>query len=218
MNVLIGCEESGVVRRAFRALGHDAWSCDIQSSADDSTFHIQGDVFDAINSRRWDLGIFHPPCTFLALCQIWRIHPSKEDCEKYGLAIDDETWRLEQRALALEFFRRLWESDIPRICIEQPKSIAVRIAPKTQTIHPQWFGHGEKKETWLWLKNLPPLWPTKTAFEAEERVWRMPPGPNRKRDRSRTYQGVADAMAAQWSNLPPIVNYEQSDMFNHFIK
>jgi hypothetical protein len=116
--------------------------------------------------RGWDILIGHPPCTFLALCQIWRKHPSAVDCKKLGLRADDTAWRPAQREKAVAFFRRLWELPIDKICLENPMSIAsTRIAPKSQTIHPWEFGHMEQKTTWLWLKNLPALKSTNNVYE-----------------------------------------------------
>lgn len=196
MRVLIGCERSGVVREAFRRLGHDAWSCDLVPADDGSEFHLQCDVLSVIEDG-WDLGIFHPECTYLALCQSWRCNRSPE--------------RAAKRAAAVEFARKLWECRIPRIAMENPKSqLSTMLAPKSQTIHPWQFGHEEFKETWLWLKNLPQLKPTDELIppgrnhpdrEKWERVWRMPPSADRKAMRSRTYQGIADAMAAQWGGF-----------------
>lgn len=209
MKVLIGCEESGVIRDEFLKLGHDAYSCDLLPSSN-PTRHIQGDVFDAIRTRRWNLGIFHPPCKFLALCQAWRRNPSKADAELYGLNPDDTTWRLQQRSKAVYFAWRLWNCGIPLICLEQPKSmLSTLMAPKTQTIHPWQFGHMEQKETWLWLKGLPPLKPTNDVYEEmmklpkkdREKVFYASPGANRSKNRSTSYTGIGAAMAEQWGNL-----------------
>jgi hypothetical protein len=204
MTILIACEFSGVVRRAFRARGHEAWSCDLLPAEDGSEFHLQGDVLTMLANCKWpwDLMLGHPPCKFLALCQAWRRRPSKKDCQLHGLAPDNETWRLEQRELAVAFAKRLWEAPVARIALENPKSIlSTRMAPKSQTIHPWQFGHGETKETWLWLKNLPPLKPTNIVEGREQRVWKMPPSETREQDRSRTYTGLAEAMAEQWGSL-----------------
>jgi len=204
MKILIACEFSGVVREAFRALGHDAWSCDVLPCEQYGKWydkHIRGDVLERL-SDGWDAMIAHPPCKFLALCQAWRKRPSKKDCELYGLDPANETWRLEQRELAVEFARALWNAPIGRICLENPKSIlSTRLARKTQTIHPWQFGHGETKETWLWLKNLPTLKATNIVEGREERIWKMPPSDTRTQDRSRTYTGIAAAMAEQWGSL-----------------
>lgn len=178
-------------------------------AADGSEFHFQCDIFEVID-RGWDAAIFHPPCKFLALCQAWRRKPSKADALEFGLGPNDVTWRLEQREKAVAFATRLWESNIPRICVENPKSIlSTRMAPKSQTIHPWQFGHPEQKETWLWLKNLSPLVPTKNVYEEmmnlpkceREKVFYASPKGSRSKDRSVTYEGVARAMAEQWSHL-----------------
>lgn len=198
MKILIACEFSGIVREAFRRKGHDAWSCDLLPAEDKSRFHIRGNVLDLL-SKKWDRMICHPPCKFTALCQIWRRKPSRRDCIEHGLSDDDVTWRLKQRKEGIEFAEKLWTADIPQICLEQPKTILGNfIGKKTQTIHPWQFGHGEKKETWLWLKNLPPLVPTKIVSGREENIFRMPPSETRSIDRSRTYKGIAAAMADQW--------------------
>jgi len=192
MRVLIACEYSGAVRRAFRALGHDAWSCDLLSSEDNSPYHIQGDVFaDAINTgdvyhhAQWDLMIAHPPCTHL--------------CVSGARWFKD---KLPEQAEALWFVDMLMNhTGIPRICIENPISIiSSRIRKPDQIIQPWQFGHGETKATCLWLKGLPKLVPTNIVEGREARVHRMSPGPDRWKERSRTYEGIAQAMAEQWGN------------------
>jgi len=181
MRVLIGCEFSGTVRRAFRSRGHDAWSCDLLPAEDASEFHIQGDVADVLGAG-WNLAIFHPPCTHLAVSGArWFKNKAAEQAE------------------ALAFVRELMAAPIPRICVENPVSIiSSRIRKPDQIIQPWQFGHGEVKATCLWLKNLPPLVPTNIVDGREARVHRMPPGPNRWKERSRTYHGIAQAMADQW--------------------
>ena len=183
MKVLIGCEFSGAVRRAFRGLGHDAWSCDILDSEDSSPFHIKGDVLYYLGGY-WDIGIFHPPCTHLAVSgSRWFASKQAEQAE------------------ALEFVRKLLDAPIPRIALENPISIiSSRIRKPDQIIQPWQFGHGETKATCLWLKNLPKLMPTDVVDGREARVHRMPPGPNRWKERSRTFEGIAQAMANQWGN------------------
>jgi hypothetical protein len=186
MRVLVACEFSGRVRDAFLARGHDAWSCDLLPTESPGP-HIQGDAIDAAYKGGWDLMIGHPPCTYIALCQIWRKY-------KAGCA-----WRAGEEEKAIKFFRRLWEAPIERICLENPKSVAsTRVFKKSQTIHPWQFGHGEKKTTWLWLKNLPPLRPTDIVEGREAKVHRMPPSKDRSKKRSLTYLGIAMAMAEQW--------------------
>lgn len=185
MRVLVACEFSGVVRRAFRALGHDAWSCDLLPSEDNSEFHIQGDAIFASWDPQWDLMIAHPPCTHLAVSGA-RWFKDKRD---------------EQEA-AINFFMELAESKIERIAIENPICIMSRLYRKPdQIIQPWQFGHGEIKATCLWLKNLPKLTPTGIVGGREPRVHHASPGPNRWKERSRTLAGIASAMAAQWSNL-----------------
>lgn len=181
MRVLVACEFSGVVRRAFRALGHDAWSCDLLPAEDDSPHHIQLDVRGVFEAD-WDLMIAHPPCTHLAVSGARHFKNKAQD-----------------QAYALEFVRNLLDAPIPRIALENPISIiSTRIRKPDQIIQPWMFGHGETKATCLWLKNLPPLKPTNIVEGREARVHRMPPGPNRWKERSRTFSGVAEAMANQW--------------------
>lgn len=184
MRVLVGCEYSGVVRRAFCALGHDAWSCDLLDSEDGSELHVIGDVLDVLD-QSWDLAIFHPPCTHLAVSGA-RWFKEKHD----------------EQEQALEFVRLLLAAPIPRIALKNPVSIiSSRIRKPDQTIQPWQFGHGEVKRTCLWLKGLPKLMPTNVVEGREPRVHRMPPSPDRWKERSRTYQGIADAMAAQWGGV-----------------
>lgn len=181
MRVLVGCEFSGVVRDAFRARGHDAWSCDLLASENGPEYHIQGDL-TAVLGDGWDLAIFHPPCTFLA--------------------VSGARWfaeRRDEQDAALDFVRLLLDAPIPRIALENPISIiSSRIRKPDQIIQPWMFGHGETKATCLWLKNLPKLTPTEIVDGRAARVHRMPPGPDRWKERSRTLQGVGAAMAAQW--------------------
>jgi site-specific DNA-cytosine methylase len=184
MNVLVACEFSGVVRNAFRALGHNAWSCDLLPSETEGP-HYQGDVCDLLVPDLWDLMIAHPPCTHLA--------------------VSGARWFKEkqtEQADALEFVRILLNAPIPRIALENPVSIiSSRIRKPDQIIQPWQFGHGETKATCLWLKNLPPLKPTNIVDGRVPRVHRVSPGPDRWKERSRTYQGIAQAMAEQWGFL-----------------
>ncbi len=186
MRVLVACEFSGVVRRAFRALGHDAWSCDLLPAEDGSEYHYTGRVEEVIHQRNWpfDMMIAHPPCTHLAVSGARHFAAKQADGRQQE---------------ALDFVRMLMSADIPRIAIENPISIiSSRIRKPDQIIQPWMFGHGETKATCLWLKNLPPLTPTNIVEGREARVHRMPPGPNRWKERSRTFEGIAAAMAAQW--------------------
>lgn len=185
MRVLVACEFSGTVRDAFRALGHDAWSCDVLPTERPGP-HYECDVREVL-TLGWDLMIAHPPCTRLTNSGVrW-------------LAERDLWAEMEEAA---RFFRTLLDAPVPAIAIENPiphrYALAVIGRKYDQIIHPWQFGHGETKATCLWLKNLPALTPTEIVAGRAAVVHRMPPGPNRWRERSRTYAGIAAAMAAQW--------------------
>jgi len=183
MKVLVGCEYSGRVRQAFRDQGHNAWSCDLLPSEDDSPFHRQGDVLTLLNDG-WDLAIFHPPCTHLAVSGA-RHFPAK---------VADG-----RQQEALEFVRALLNAPIPKIVLENPVSIiSSRIRKPDQIIQPYMFGDPYMKTTCLWLKGLAKLTPTHIVDGREQKCWKEPPGPNRWKERSRTYPGIAQAIAAQW--------------------
>lgn len=187
MRILVACEYSGKVREAFRKLGHDAWSCDLLPSDDNSPYHIQGDVLEILNDG-WDLMVAHPPCTHLAVSGARHFREKIAD------------GRQQQ---ALDFVQALLDAPIPKIALENPVSvISSKIRKPTQYIQPWQFGHGETKKTGLWLKNLPPLIPTNIVSGREQRVWKMAPSNKhtapRWKLRSETYQGIADAMAEQW--------------------
>ena len=180
LRVLVACEFSGVVRDAFAARGHHAVSCDLLPSERPGP-HYQGDVRDIL-ANGWDLMIAHPPCTHLAVSGARWFKDKRQEQEE-----------------ALAFVQELLDAPIPRIALENPISIiSSRIRKPDQIIQPRQFGHGETKATCLWLKNLPPLVPTKIVDGRENRVWRMPPGPDRWKERSRTFAGIAAAMADQW--------------------
>ena len=180
MRVLVACEFSGSVRDAFTAHGHDAISCDLLPS-ESSGRHYQGDIRDIIREG-WDLMVSHPPCTYLA--------------------VSGARWfkgRMVEQAEALDFIRMLLNAPIQRIALENPVSvISTRIRKPDQIIQPWQFGHPETKATCLWLKNLPLLIPTNILEGRSNRIWRMGPSPTRAADRSRTYTGIANAMANQW--------------------
>lgn len=180
MRVLVACEFSGVVRDAFLRAGHDAMSCDLLPS-DVPGPHYKGDVRDILGAG-WDLMISHPPCTHLA--------------------VSGARWFKDKRAEqaeALDFVRLLLNAPIPMIALENPVSIiSSRIRKPDQVIQPWMFGHGETKATCLWLKNLPKLEPTNIVAGREARIHRMPPGPDRWKERSRTFAGIGEAMAQQW--------------------
>ena len=184
MRILVACEFSGRVREAFSARGHDAWSCDLLPTDIVSDHHIQGNVLEILDDG-WDLMIAHPPCTHLAVSGArWFKDKQVEQAE------------------ALEFVRALLNAPIERIALENPVSIiSSRVRKPDQIIHPWQFGHGETKKTCLWLKNLPKLTPTDIVEGREQKVWRMPPTEDRWKKRSETYLGIAEAMAAQWTEI-----------------
>lgn len=202
--ILVACEFSGTVRRAFAARGFDAWSCDLLPSEDRSNKHIVGDA-RTILADGWDLLIVcHPPCTRLCNSGVRWLHqppPGKTSVQ---------IWAELEQAAAL--FSDFWNAPIERIAIENPvmhkhaKARIVNYAPFAQSIQPWQFGHPETKRTCLWLKSLPPLVPTNVVDGREQRVFRMPPSPDRWKERSRFFDGVAAAMAQQWGD------YALSDM------
>ena len=198
MKILIACEYSGTVRDAFRALGHDAISCDLLPT-DREGPHYQGSVLDIINDG-WDMMIAHPPCTYLANSGVSWLHkdPSRWDKLDEGAA----------------FFRLLWEAPIGRIAIENPimhKYAKERTGAgrQSQIVQPWMFGHTESKATCLWLKNLPPLRETNNVMaetmklpdNERQRLHYLPPSPTRWKERSTTFSGIAQAMADQWGHL-----------------
>jgi len=184
MKVLVACEFSGIVRDAFRARGHEAYSCDVLRSETETEYHLRVDVREVLDPY-WELMIAHPPCTHLAVSGArWFKDKQKEQAE------------------ALEFVRMLLNAPVPRIALENPVSIiSSRIRKPDQYIQPWQFGHGEVKKTCLWLKNLPHLEPTDVVSGRRARVHLEPPSPERWKNRSRTYQGIADAMAEQWGGV-----------------
>lgn len=187
MRILVACEYSGRVREAFRKLGHDAWSCDLLPADDGSPYHIQGDVLNHLTDG-WDLMVAHPPCTHLA------VSGARHFAEKIADGRQQE---------GIDFFMAMVNAPIERIAVENPICVmSTKYRKPDQIIQPWQFGHGETKATCLWLKNLPKLVPTDIVEGRENRVWKMPPSKDRWKLRSETYQGIADAMAAQWSTTP----------------
>jgi len=181
--ILVACEYSGAVRDAFSALGWDAWSCDLLPSEKPGN-HYQGNVLDIIGNN-WDILIAHPPCTHLAVSGA-RWFPAKRASG-------------EQQA-ALDFVRLLLDAPIPLIALENPISIiSSQVRKPNQVIQPWQYGHGETKATCLWLKGLPKLIPTNIVEGREQRVWKLPPSADRWKERSRTFTGIAEAMADQWT-------------------
>ena len=194
MNVLVACEFSGIVRDAFIARGHNAWSCDVLPTERPGP-HLLKDVgtvlASGIGRRRWDLVIAHPPCTFL--------------CNSGVRWLYEQRGRWERLRRAANFFRQLLNAPAPRVAVENPiphKYAVDAIGRKyDQLIQPWQFGHGESKALCLWLRGVPLLQPTNIVPERKQRVWREAPGKDRWKNRSRFYPGIADAMAHQWGRL-----------------
>ena len=207
MNILLACEESQAVCKAYREKGHNAFSCDIiECSGGHPEWHIKQDVLPLLNGNcefqttdgqihkingKWDMIIAFPPCTFLSNAgarHLWK-----------GGVLNEERYMkgLEAKAFFMEFYN----ADCPKIAIENPTPSRIYNLPeKSQVIQPWQFGHGETKATCLWLKGLPKLKPTDIVEGREHRIWRMPPGPDRAKQRSKTFPGIAKAMAEQWSD------------------
>ena len=189
MKILIGCEFSGIVREAFRNKGHDAWSCDIIPSDDNSPYHIQDDIMNHLDDG-WDMMICFPPCTHL--------------CVSGARWFKD---KIPEQKEALKFVKILLDSNIPKIVLENPVGIiSTRIRKPDQIIQPYEFGHTETKKTCIWLKGLPKLNPTDNVYDEmmklpkkiRNRIHYMPNTKNRGKDRSETFTGIANAMADQW--------------------
>lgn len=199
MKVLVACEYSGTVRQAFRDLGHDAWSCDLLPADDGSPFHIQGDVMEVIG-RGWDMMIAHPPCTYL--------------CNSGVHWLNRQEGRWEKMREGAAFFKALWEADIPMVAVENP--IMHRYAKEiigadyAQRIQPWQFGEDASKATCLWLRGLPKLEPTniikkeRYANQTASGQNNLPPSADRWKIRSKTYEGIARAMAQQWGGAVPV--------------
>ena len=205
MKVLIACEFSGIVRDAFRACGHDAWSCDLLPSERPGP-HIQANLVHVLNGAvgptDWDLMIAHPPCTYLTNAGVRHLYSHVTSKNGVRAKVHGEA-RMSAMRDAAAFFNLIAQAPIHKIAIENPipHHYARDIIGKyDQIIQPWQFGHGETKATCLWLKNLPLLVPTNIVPGREPRIHRMSPGPNRWRERSRTFQGIADAMANQWGS------------------
>lgn len=197
LRVLVACEYSGVVRDAFRALGHDAVSCDLLDTEVPGP-HVVGDVRSVLGDG-WDIIIAHPPCTRLCLSGVRWLHspPAGRDL--------DSIWRELDEAAAL--FADIWNAPCARVAIENPtmhgagrSAIERRTGPLPRpfVVHPWQHGHGETKRTCLFARGLPPIVPTEVVDGREARIWKLPRTPDRWRERSRTYRGIAAAMAAQW--------------------
>ena len=193
--LLVACEYSGVVREAFAKKGWDAWSCDLLPTDQPSDKHIQGDCLEAIANEKWDMIIAHPPCTHLSLS---------------GAKYWEEKRADGRQQAAIKFVEDIWDADCPRICIENPVGALTKhskLGKATVYVQPYQFGHSEQKRTGLWLKGLPILQGTKFVDvkdlpkKVRHRLHWLPPSPDRGKLRSKTYQGIADAMASQWGSL-----------------
>lgn len=201
MKVLVACEESQEVCKAFREKGHEAYSCDIQPcSGGHLEWHIMQDVVPLLNGRcsfetmggiehsidgKWDLIVAFPPCTHLAVS---------------GARYFEQKQKDGRQQQGIDFFMEFTKADCDKIAIENPIGImSTHYRKPDQIIQPWMFGHGETKATCLWLKNLPKLEPTNIVDGREQRIWKMPPGPERAKERSKTFPGIAKAMASQWS-------------------
>jgi len=185
MRILVACEESQAVTKELRRLGHEAYSCDLLPCGGGyPSWHIQVDALELLKIK-WDMVLAFPPCTHLAVS---------------GARYFEEKRKDGRQQAAIDFFMRFVNCDCPRVAIENPVGImSTHYRKPDQIIQPWQFGHGETKATCLWLRGLPPLKPTDIVSGREQRVWRMPPGPDRAKMRARTYAGIARAMAEQWA-------------------
>ena len=196
MKILIGCEESGRVREAFRGVGHDAWSCDLLPCTENpSKYHIQDDLLKVIKSEKWDMIIAFPPCTHLAISGA-KYFPEKIADGRQQAAID--------------FVEAIWDADCPRIAIENPVGVLStksKLGKATQYIQPYWFGERQRKKTGLWLKGFPKLVPTnmldisKISEKELNKLYYLAPSPTRALMRSKTFKQVALQMSLQWGSL-----------------
>lgn len=195
MNVLVDCEFSGIVREAFRERGHEAWSCDLLDTDITSKYHIKGDAIEALGFKKWDLLIAHPPCTFLTVAANKWMKPEYKD--KYPT-------REQDRLDAIAFFMALYNTNVPKVAVENPIGImSTRFRKPDQILQPWQYGHPETKATCLWLKGLPKLIPTNIVPLPDKRseamrIHYLPPSKDRWKLRSTTFLGIAKAMAEQW--------------------
>lgn len=191
MEIVVGCEESQVLCKAFRDAGHSAYSCDLEPTRGNPDWHYQQDIMGVIPTRQWDLIILHPDCTAMAVSgNRW-----------YGKGMP----RHDERIRAIEWTVKLWElakQHSPRVALENPVSVIFQhLNAPVCYVQPYEHGHGETKKTGFALHNLPPIKPTNPVDGREQRVWKMPPSATRKRDRSRTFDGVALGIVQQWGDL-----------------
>lgn len=230
MRVLIGCEQFGKMREAFRARGHDAWSCDLKPTRDGSSFHFHGDLRDVLHLG-WDLAVFHPDCTYLTCSAEWAY--SDSDFERYpGVGYHQKVKpgtlvgaaRRQARAEAVDFVKLLLAAPIARIAVENPRGhLTQHIGTADQTIQPHQFGDDASKATCLWLKNLPHLVPTRNvaprmvdgrprwANQTDGGQNNLTPGDDRAMLRAATYPGIAAACADQWGSLSAV--FMPTDLF-----
>ena len=201
IRVLVGCEYSATVRDAFRARGFDAWSCDLLPCDGDPAWHIQGDLLEIMNDG-WDLIIFHPPCTHLSVSGARHFAAKQADGRQQA---------------ALQFVRDLMACNARFWALENPVSIiSTHIRKPDQTVQPWQFGHGETKRTCFWLNGLPLLVPTNIVPGREGRLFRLPPSADRWKIRSKTFQGIADAMATQWGDFIHFeISFQSLDHLHH---
>lgn len=197
MKILVGCEESQAVTIELRKLGHEAFSCDLKEcSGGHPEWHLKMDVFEAINLKKWDMGIFFPDCTYLTVSanKWYKDQPERKSGTLVGKS------RRDVREKAIEFFMKLYNCEIPKIAIENPIGvISSRFRKPNQVLQPWMFGHGETKATCLWLKNLPNLIPTNIVDGRKQRLHELTPSKDRATIRSKTFPGIAKAMAEQWA-------------------
>lgn len=187
MRVIVGCEFSQIVTKAFRDKGHEAYSCDLLPTEGNPAWHFQCDIFELLKTEQFDLGIFHPECTYLTNSGVRWLHERPE------------RWELMRKAAA--FFNACLDADIPKVCVENPiqhKYARELIRKYDQLVQPYMFGDPESKATCLWLKNLPLLHPTKPVMRIFQSCFKEAPSPDRWKNRSRTFVGIAEAMADQW--------------------
>jgi hypothetical protein len=201
LRVLVVCEYSATVRDAFRARGFDAWSCDLLPTEGDPRWHIQGDAIEVAHGQQWDLMVAHPPCTYLTVSGNKWFRP--EFADRFPTRVAD-------REQGAEFFMALYNAPVERVAIENPIGVmSSRFRKPDQVVQPWQYGHGETKATCLWLRGLPKLAPSHRKADLfaapepearEQRLHKLPPSPNRWKERSRTFPGIAAAMADQWGN------------------
>lgn len=199
MRGIVLCEYSGKVSAQFRAAGIECWSCDLLPTEGDPDWHIMGDAISVAYGYSWDFAIMHPPCTDTAV----------SGARHFAAKVADGR---QQRSLG--FIKAMWNAPIKHKALEQPVSISGRAIGRKadQVLQPWQFGHGETKATCLWLHELPALVPTDVVEGREARVHRMAPSPDRWKERSRTYDGIAKAMASQWSSFM-LAGGDQMDLF-----